>query len=199
MAIESSNPTEPPGDMTRLLNLAARGDRQASAAVLPLVYEELRTLAHARMRKLPPGQTLQPTALVHEAYLRIAERPQGFEGRAEFFFVAARAMKDILVDEARRKAALKRGGDRVRVGSDALSDVAAGIAAPVEDMLNLDRVLERLEVEDAVGHKLVMLRYFTGLTMPEIAEATGMSLSRAERKWRFTRAWLADALDEFRP
>jgi RNA polymerase sigma factor (TIGR02999 family) len=191
-------PTDHTGDVTRLLNLAARGDRQASAALLPIVYDELRKLAHARMRKLRPGQTLQPTALVHEAYLKIAERPQGFEGRAEFFFVAARAMKDILVDEARRKAAQKRGGDRVRVEIDELSNAAATIAMPADDMLHLDRVLERLESEDAAGHKLVMLRYFTGLTMPEVAEATGMSLSSAERKWRFTRAWLSDALTELR-
>jgi len=179
-------------DLTMLLNRAASGDRRASEELLPLVYDELRKLARHRMSHLPAGQTMQATALVHEAYMRVVDRAdEGWEGRRHFFFVAARAMRDILVDEARRKAAHKRGGDLVRVDLGDTFDVAA----PADDMLCLDESLSRLEAADPEGYELVMLRYFTGLTVNEVAESWGQSVSSVERKWRFVRAWLARSMD----
>lgn len=184
-------PTPDP-DVTRLLQEAAQGDREAASHLLPLVYDELRKLARNRMSVLPPGQTLQATALVHEAYMRIVQREdEGWQGRRHFFFVAARAMKDILIEDARRKSAQKRGGDRVRIElGDALE-----IAAPADRILSLDLCLERLATDDPEGHELVMLRYFTGLTVPEVAEAWSVSVSSVERKWRFVKAWLASHMD----
>ncbi len=184
--------TTPRHDVTQLLNLAAAGDRSAADELLPLVYDELRKLASHRMAALPAGQTLQATALVHEAYMRVVDvRADDWEGRRHFFFVAARAMKDILVEDARRKSAERRGGDLVRME---LGD-AFEVAAPADRLLTLDISLGRLEADDPEGYELVMLRYFTGLTVADVAEAWGVSVSSVERKWRFVKAWLAHEMD----
>ena len=178
--------------LTMLLNQVSHGDLSASEQLLPLVYDELRKLARIRMSKLPPGQTLQSTALVHEAYMRTAGKGDGtWEGRRHFFFVAARAMRDILVEDARRKSSLKRGGDMVRVDLG----TAHEIEAPAEKMLDLDIGLEKLEKLDPKGFELVMLRYFTGLSLEEVSQAWDTSLSTVERKWRFVKTWLVDEME----
>ena len=147
----------------------------------------------AKRAKLPRGGTLQTTALVHEAYLRIADKhPSGWEGRAHFFFTAARAMRDILVEDARRRSRQKHGGDREQVSLD---DIALTLEPPVEELLALDAALTKLEEEDPESHRLVLLRYFTGLTVPEAAAVLGVSVSTVERKWRFLRTWLSKELD----
>lgn len=178
-----------PDRITRLLQRANDGDAHALDEVMPLVYEELRRLAHAKMRKVPPGQTLQPTALVHEAYALLREKGDGpdWANRRHFFYAASRAMNDLLVADARRKAALKRGGDRQQVELDS---VELAFESPVEDVVAMDSVLRRLEQQDALAHELVMVRFFAGLSVREAAEALQMSVSSVERKWRFARAWL---------
>lgn len=150
-------------------------------------------MASARVRARPPGATLRTTALVHEAYLRILGRnPEGWENIRHFYFTAARAMRDLLVEDARRRSAERRGGGLHRT---TLDEVAATLDRPPDEVLALDRVLTRLEREDSGGHQLVMLRFFTGLPMPEVAKVLGVSLSTAERKWRFLRVWLAEQLE----
>ncbi|HKK73191.1 MAG TPA: ECF-type sigma factor [Candidatus Krumholzibacteria bacterium] len=182
-----------PSDITRLLNLAAQGDHAAADAVLPAVVRELRDLANARLARLPAGQTLQPTALVNEVWLRLADGgATEWEGRRHFYFVAARAMRDVLVEVARRKGAAKRGGERQRVTIDEAHLV---IESPTDDIVALDRALERLEEIDAQGVQIVMLRFFTGLDVDETARALEVSKSTVERKWRFVRAWLKKELD----
>lgn len=177
--------------ITRLVQRTAEGDRSASQQLLPLVYDELRRMAQNRMSDLPPGQTLQATALVHEAYVRVmGDEGDNWQNRRHFFFVAARAMRDILVEEARRKAARKRGGDLVRIDVDD----ALLVAAPAQDMLALNLSLEKLEKDDPEGYELVMLRYFTGLTLGEIAQGWDVSRSTVDRKWRFVKAWLGREL-----
>jgi RNA polymerase sigma factor (TIGR02999 family) len=184
----------PPGLVTQVLNAASRGDEKAAAELLPLVYEELRKLAQARMAGLPPGATLQPTALVHEAYLRlIADDKPSWRSRGHFFGAAAQAMRQILVDEARRKASLKRGGDRKRIDLE-IADPAA--EAPSFSILALDEALERLEQHDPRKAQIVMLRYFAGLTMQETAEALEVSVPTVEREWRYIRARLHRELTE---
>ena len=179
-------------EFTRLLNLAAAGDDGAARSVLPRVVDELRRLAEARLARLPAGQTLQPTALVNEVWVRLAtDDATGWEGRRHFYYVAARAMRDILVEDARRKGAKKRGGERQRVE---IEDAHLVIEAPVEDVLGLDRALGRLEEVDPEGAQVVMLRFFTGLEVREVAETMGVSVSTVERKWRFVRAWLRNEL-----
>jgi len=174
--------------VTLVLQAAARGDAKAAAELLPLVYNELRRLARSRMARLNPGQTLQPTALVHEAYLRVAgEMDPGWDGRGHFFAAAARAMRDILVDQARRRGSLKRGGDRGRVEASE-SDLA--IEPPSEDVLALDEALKRLEAEDPRKGQIVNLRYFARFSNEETAAALGVSVKTIEREWRFIRAWL---------
>lgn len=181
-----------PDDFTRLLNLAAAGDPAAAQEVLPKVIQELRVLARARMAKLPPGQTLQPTALVNEAWLRLAtDGAPAWEGRRHFYFVAARAMRDILVEDARRKGSEKRGGQYQRIE---LSDAHLVIQSPIDDVLALDQAMKRLEATDPEGARIVLLRFFAGLEMTEIAETLEVSLSTVERKWRFVRAWLKSQL-----
>lgn len=180
-----------PDDMTRLLNLAAHGDEAAASKVLPLVVQELRGLAQAKLARLPRGQTLQATALVNEAWLRVASGGGQWEGRRHFLFVAARAMRDVLVEDARRKGAQKRGGERQRVE---IEEAHLVIESPTDDILALDAALRRLEAIDAVGAKVVMLRFFTGLDVQETAEALETSVSGVERKWRFVRAWLKKEL-----
>ncbi len=179
--------------VTLLLNKMVEGDRSASEQLIPLVYEELRKLARIRMSNLPPGQTLQSTALVHEAYIRTAGKGDGtWEGRRHFFFAAARAMRDILVEDARRKASLKRGGDLVKIDLG----MALEIEAPAEKMIDLDIGLQKLEKLDSRGFELVMLRYFTGFSLVEVAQAWDTSLSTVERKWRFVKTWLAQEMEE---
>jgi len=162
------------------------GDASAAADLLPAVYAELRRLARQKMADLPPGQTLQATALVHEAYLRVAgkENPL-WQGRWHFFRAAALAMRDILVDHARRKAARKRGGDRRRSDLDPAEIQAERIEPPVEDILALDEALKVLHAEDPRKAEMVMLRCFAGLTREEVAAAMGVSVRTIDRQWRY--------------
>ena len=179
-------------NVTRLLQAAGQGNQAAEAELLRVVYAELRQMAQAWMGRTPPGQTLQPTALVHEAFVRmIGREEEGWENRAHFFFVASRAMRDILVERARAKGALKRGGNRHRVNIEML-EVAT--EAPHEDLLALDDVLRRFESSYPWEHRIVMFRFFAGLTNEETARAMGAPLRTIERDWRFARAWLRDAL-----
>ena len=176
-------------DITELLNLAAAGDAEAARRIFPAIYDELRGIASARLAALPRGGTLQTTALVHEAYLRVVQRsPVGWESARHFYFTAARAMRDILVEEARRKTAAKRGGGVRAVPFD---DEAWGFDSTPEDVLALDAALAQLEREDPEGHRLVLLRFYVGLTLEEIARLMGASTRTAERKWRFLKVWLA--------
>lgn len=175
--------------VTVLLGEVALGDKDATDRLLKELYGELRALAQARMRRLSAGQTLQPTALVHEAFMRLVSREAAtFANRRHFFFAAARAMEDILVEQARRKAALKRGGDREREHLEAAEP--APIESPSEDMEALSAVLQRLEATEPVKAGLVRLRYFAGLTMDEAAAVLEIPLRTAEREWRFTKALL---------
>ena len=171
---------------------AQAGDRQAAADLLPLVYAELHELARARLARKAPGQTLQPTALVHEAYLRIAgDSKVTWEGQQHFFFAAARAMRDILVEQARRKAGLKRGGGRRR---EELDEACAVLEPPSDDVLAVHEALAELEARDPLKGQIVLLRYFTGLTMDETAEVLGMAERTLDRHWRYIRAWLMKRL-----
>jgi RNA polymerase sigma factor (TIGR02999 family) len=180
-------------DVTRLLDAAAAGDRKAAADLLPLVYDELRKLAAARMAAEAPDQTLQPTALVHEAYLRLVGPGDDsrWEGRGHFFAAAAEAMRRILVDTARRKNRLKRGGDQVRRDVD---EVEVAAPSPREDLLALDEALERLTAMDQSAAELVKLRYFAGLSLPEAAQVMKISPRSADRLWAYARAWLHQEL-----
>lgn len=178
----------PDDDLTRVLTAAAEGDEKAAAELLPLVYTQLRRVARARMVKVPPGQTLQPTALVHEAYLRLAGRRDGaWSGREHFFCAAARAMRDILVENARRKASLKRGGGRRRIHLD---EAGIAIQPPSEDVVAVDEAVRKLEVSDPDSAQVVYLKYFCGLTTNEIAEVLGISVATVERRWKYVRAVL---------
>src|SRR5438067_2847751 len=176
-------------DVTEILSTAAAGDPKAAAELLPLVYDELRKLAAARMAAESPGQTLQPTALVHEAYLRLvgAGDANRWDNRGHFFAAAAEAMRRILVDAARRKQRDKHGGDRHRVDLDAAAPAAPD---PRHDLLALDAALTRLTVEDPQAARLVELRHFAGLSVAEAAQALGVSPRTADRVWGFARAWL---------
>jgi RNA polymerase sigma factor (TIGR02999 family) len=171
-----------------LLQAARKGDPQAAARLLPLVYDELRALAQARLAHLPPGQTLQPTALVHEAYLRLlGKKGLHVESRRQFFFLAARAMRDILVEEARKRAGLKRGGGRRRVPLD---DVWIVDSSRARDILGVDEALADLEKEDPLKAQIVNLRFFAGMKMKEIAGVLDLSERTVHRHWLFTKAWL---------
>ena len=177
-------------EVTQILNAVARGDPRSAAALLPLVYEELRRLAAQRVSVERSDHTLQATALVHEAYLRLvgaAGASVGWNGRGHFFGAAAEAMRRILVENARGRGRIKRGGGRVRVDLD---DVAGVVAAPREEMLAIDEALTRLESVDAMAASVVKLRYFAGLTMPQVAESLGVPLRTVERNWRYARTWL---------
>jgi RNA polymerase sigma factor (TIGR02999 family) len=174
--------------VAELLIQAQSGGAVATAALIPVMYGELRRLAEVLLRQSPPGRTLQATALVHEAYLRLIGSSQGqWENKGHFFGAAAQAMRRILVEQARAKAAGKRGGDRSRV-DPALADLA--LDPPSDDILALHEALERLEQADARKAQIVTLHFFAGLTLPEIAEVLGTSVSTVEREWRFTRALL---------
>jgi RNA polymerase sigma factor (TIGR02999 family) len=181
-------------EVTRLLDAAAAGDRKAAADLLPLVYDELRKLAAARLADERPGQTLQATALVHEAYLRLVggSQPQEWSGRGHFFAAAAEAMRRVLINRARDKQRLKRGGGRERVDLDALADPSN---APDADLIELDDALNRLAGVNSQAAELVKLRFFAGLTLHEAAAALGVPPRSADRLWAFARAWLIDALD----
>ncbi len=175
------------------LDAIESGDRRAATELLPILYDELRKLARALMRQRKPGETLQATALVHEAYLRLAGgKTRKWDGRGHFFAAAARAMKNILVDEARRKRTKRRGGDHHRVNANA-EDLA--VTGPSSDILALDEALERLEQKDEQQARIVLLRFFAGFEMEEIAAALGVSKSSVERKWRLAKEWLSIELD----
>lgn len=180
-------------DVTKILSAIEGGDSEAAEELLPVVYDELRRMASQRLSEEPSGQTLQPTALVHEAYIRLVdnEKAAGWDSRGHFFSAAATAMRRILVENARRKQALKRGGDLQR------RDVDANEFAAVDrddDHLALDEALLRLEEVHPRKAKLVDLRYFAGLTMEQAARALAISVPTAERDWRFARAWLHQEL-----
>jgi RNA polymerase sigma factor (TIGR02999 family) len=180
-------------EVTRILNAIGQGDANAAGQLLPLVYDELRSLAAKKMAQEAAGQTLQPTALVHEAYLRLVggDEPPRWNSRGHFFAAAAEAMRRILIDNARRKGRQKRGGERVRVGLDAVEPAAA---APDDDLLALDEALSRLAEADPTAAELVKLRYFAGLSIPQAAEALGIGARSADRLWAYARAWLRAAL-----
>lgn len=194
-------------DVTRLLDAAHRGDPHAAAELLPLVYDELRKLAAARLAAEAPGRTLSATALVHEAYLRLvgavarptvadgpaieAQAAPRFDGRGHFFFAAAEAIRRILVEQARRRQALKRGGGAHRADLD--PDCVAA-PAPDEELLALHEALDKLAAAHPEKAELVKLRYFAGLTADAAAEALGVSPSTADRHWNYARAWLRRAM-----
>ena len=179
---------QPLSEVTQILSRIEQGDPQAAGELLPLVYDQLRKLAAQRLAREKPGHTLQATALVHEAYLRLVGE-QCFDGSEHFFAAAAEAMRRILVDAARRKQSKKRGGDRRRVE---MPDVPA----PDEDerLLALDEALSRLAAEDPAAARVVELRHFGGLSVEEAAAALGLSRATAYRHWTYARAWLRDAL-----
>ena len=175
-------------EVTRLLSAIEQGDPRAGEQLLPLVYEELRQLASRRLSREKPGQTLQATALVHEAYLRLVdgEKAQPWNSRRHFFAAAAEAMRRILVESARRKQAVRHGGGRERLDLD--EDLS--LPEPRQDLLALDEALARLAEKQPLKAELVKLRFFAGLTMPEAARALDISLATAERYWTFARSWL---------
>jgi RNA polymerase sigma factor (TIGR02999 family) len=182
-------------DVTRILAQIESGDPSAAEQLLPLVYDELRRLATARLAHEKPGQTLQPTALVHEAYLRLVggDQTQHFNSRGHFFAAAAESMRRILVENARRKGRLKRGGERVRIDLDPLE-----IDAPerTDDLMALDEALTELATADSQAAELVKLRYFAGLTIPQAAEVLGVSPRSADSLWAYARAWLLEKMKE---
>jgi RNA polymerase sigma factor (TIGR02999 family) len=180
-------------DVTHILSAIEQGDPHASAQLLPLVYDELRKLAAQKLAQEKPGQTLQATALVHEAYLRLVdvEKAQHWNSRGHFFAAAAEAMRRILINNARRKQTQKRGGDAERVDLNAIEIMER---MPSEKLLALDDALERLSALDPVKAELVKLRYFAGLTNQEAAIALGVSTATAERYWAYTRAWMQNEI-----
>jgi len=173
-------------DVTRILSAIEQGDPSAADQLLPLVYDELRRLAAERLAHEKPGQTLQATALVHEAYLRLVG-DQHFDNRGHFFAAAAEAMRRILIDQARTRKSRKRGGAQQRHDIDEI-DIAA--PEPSIDWLVLNDVLSRFEQVDELKARLVKLRYFAGLTIPQAAEVLGISTTTADRYWAYARAWL---------
>ena len=190
-------PEPPLSEVTRILSAIEQGDPHAAEELLPLVYGELRKLAAAKLTQEKPGQTLQATALVHEAYLRMVKVDEAphWNTRGHFFTAAAEAMRRILIEQARRKRRPKHGGDRRRVDLEGL-DIAE---ASSEHLLALDEVLIRLESTDPLSAKLVKLRYFAGLSMPETAKALGLSLRTAERNWTYAKTWLHRELSQSQP
>ena len=176
-------------DVTRILSAIEDGDTQAAERLLPLVYEELRKLAAQKMSQEDPGQTLQATALVHEAYIRLVdvEKVQHWNSRGHFFAAAAEAIRRILIESARRKTRGKHGGDRRRV---TLEEASALVDFPLEDLLALDEALVNLAKQHAGKAELVKLRFFAGMTIPQAADALGISHATAERHWVFARTWL---------
>jgi RNA polymerase sigma factor (TIGR02999 family) len=180
-------------DVTRILSAIEHGDQAAAEELLPLVYQELRRLAAAKLAREMPGQTLQPTVLVHEAYVRLVDtdQPQQWNGRGHFFAAAAEAMRRILIESARRKQSQKHGGARKQVGLDVSAVADEGCN---DDLWALDEALTQLEARWPDKAALVKLRYFAGLTIPDAAQALGVSTATAERYWTFSRAWLHSRL-----
>jgi RNA polymerase sigma factor (TIGR02999 family) len=175
-------------DVTRILQSLEQGDPKAGEQLLPVVYEELRKLAAAKMAQEQPGQTLQPTALVHEAWLRLVGGANDhWNSRGHFFGAAAEAMRRILVEAARRKARLRHGGGAERVSLDGLE---VPQEAPEERLVQVSEALDELAKEQPEAAQVVKLRYFAGLTNPQVAEATGISLRSVERHWTWAKAWL---------
>ena len=182
-------------EVTRILSQIEQGDPSAAEQLLPLVYEELRKLAAAKMAQEKPGQTLQATALVHDAYLRLVdvEKAQHWDSRGHFFAAAAEAMRRILVENARRKQRLKHGGGRERLDLDEVEAVAE---APADDLLALDEALARLERREPSKANVVKLRYFAGMSVEEAATVLGISYATAKRHWAYARAWLFAELND---
>jgi RNA polymerase sigma factor (TIGR02999 family) len=181
-------------EVSRMLAAIQQGDDPSVAEqLLPLVYDELRKLAAQKLAQEKPGQTLQATALVHEAYLRLTggETPQRWDGRGHFFAAAAEAMRRILVDQARRKLSLRRGGDQKR---HPIEQQEIEAPEPSSDVLAVHEALDQFQAVDATAAQIVKLRYFVGLTIPQAAEALGISTSTADRSWAYARAWLHTAL-----
>ena len=175
-------------DVTRILNAIEKGDARAADELLPLIYEELRLLAAQKMSRERPGHTLQATALVHEAYIRlVGSESMDWKSRTHFFAAAAEAMRRILIENARRKARLKRGGGQDRVE---MQEAELAIEGPSDDVIALDEALTKLALEDPVKADLVKLRYFAGLTIEEGAKTLGISRATADRYWSYARAWL---------
>jgi RNA polymerase sigma factor (TIGR02999 family) len=179
-------------EVTRLLDAAAAGDRKAAADLLPLVYDELRKLAAGRMAVEAPDHTLQPTALVHEAYLRLVG-DQRFDGQGHFFAAAAEAMRRILVNHARDRKRLKRGGGRIRLE---LLDQADSLAEDPHLILSLDELVTLLDKKDTTAARVAHLHLFGGLSVEEAGKALGVSRAVAYRNWKYARAWLRDALEK---
>jgi RNA polymerase sigma factor (TIGR02999 family) len=187
-------PPEASNQVTELLRAAQAGEAGAADRLLAAVYEQLHGLARARMAHLSPGQTLQPTALIHEAYLRLTDKGGvDWESRQHFFFAAARAMRDILVEQARRKAGPARGGRRRRQDLD---EACAVVEPPKADVLAVHEALVELEQQDPLKARIVLLRYFSGLTTAETADVLGVAERTLDRQWRFARAWLLKRLGE---
>ena len=183
-------------ELTRILNAIDHGDPHAGEELLPLVYEQLRDLAARKLAQEAPGQTLQPTALVHEAWLRlVGHKDVQWQGRAHFFGAAAEAMRRILINNARRKRAVRHGGGQERVDIDAI-EVAT--TAKDEEMLAVDEALEKLAAHDPAKAELVKLLYFIGLTIPETASILGISEPTAKRHWAYARAWLLASIEQGR-
>jgi RNA polymerase sigma factor (TIGR02999 family) len=182
-------------EVTRILSALEQGDPQAAAQLLPLVYDELRQLAAQKLSHETPGQTLDATALVHEAYLRLVEGDpdRSWNGRGHFFAAAAEAMRHILVDRARRKGTLKRGGDRNRVDLD---EARRAAAEDCQEVLDVDEALTGLAAADPQAAELVKLRYFAGLSIPDAAQVLNISPRSADRLWAYARAWLRRAISE---
>jgi RNA polymerase sigma factor (TIGR02999 family) len=179
-------------DVTHILNAIEQGDPHAASELLPLVYDELRKLAAARIADEKPGQTLQATALVHEAYVRLIGNDASVQwnGRGHFFGAAAEAMRRILVDNARRKQSGKRRVEMRRVELDAAAPAAPPEESVAEDLLALDEALRQFEAEEPFRARLVKLRYFAGLSIPDAAAALGVSVATAKRHWVYARSWL---------
>lgn len=181
------------GDVTRVLNAIEGGDARAAEELLPLVYDELRRLAAAKMAQEAPGHTLQPTALVHEAWMRlVGGGNREWNGRGHFFGAAAEAMRRILIENARRKRAARHGGGQVKVD---IGEIDVASPAKDDELLAVSEALEKLALRDKQKAELVKLRYFVGLTTEEAAEVLGISVPTADRWWNFSRAWLLEQIE----
>ena len=184
-------------DVTRILQAAQQGDPKAAEDLLPLVYEELRKLAASKMANEAAGNTLQPTALVHEAWLRlVGDQKQSWNGRGHFFGAAAEAMRRILIENARRKWAKRRGGGQVKLD---INEIQIATAPKDDELLAVSDALEKFALRDRQKAELVKLRYFVGLTMPQAAKALGISLRHAERNWTYAKTWLRRELAKAPP
>ena len=182
-------------DVTRILNAIEQGDAKAADALLPLVYEELRFLAAQKLSQERPGQTLQATALVHEAYIRLVEsKDQDWNSRGHFFKAAAEAMRRILVENARRKGRIKHGGGFQRVEMDESASIVSD-EQTAHELIALDEALDRFAQKDKIKSDLVKLRYFAGLTIPQAAQILDISHATAERHWIYARCWLRAEID----